>query len=156
MKGISPIVAVVLLIAFTIVIGSILLLWSRGFVEQPLVETGEKAEREVECAYGFLDLFGLKYCNGVLEGSIWNRGTIKLRNITVQVIYPAPRAPLKFPLCLAGDKVISCEVANISIDVNEVYKFNISLSDSGFDEIRVTSHCSGVYHVVPKDRVDIC
>lgn len=155
MKGISPIVAVVLLIAFTIVVGGILLLWSRGFVEQPLVETGEKAREEVECAYGFLDLYALKYCNGILEGSIFNRGTIKLKNITMHVVYPSPLAPSKFPLCLAGNKIITCEVANLSIDVNEVYKFNIS-TDPGFEEVRVTSHCPGVYHRVPKERIDIC
>jgi flagellin-like protein len=156
MKGISPIIAVVLLIAFTIVVGSIFLLWSRGFVQSPLVETGEKAEKELECAYGFLELSKLKYCNGTLEGSILNRGTIKLKNITIQVIYPAPQVPLKFPLCLESNKIVSCEIANLSIDVNEVYKFNISISDPAFDEIRANSHCPAVYHIVPKDRIDIC
>jgi flagellin-like protein len=154
MKGISPIIAAVLLIAFTIVIGSILLLWSRGFVEQPLVETGEKAEKEVECAYGFLELSNLEYCNETLKGSIFNKGTIKLKNITIHIVYPAPQAPSKFPLCLSGDKIVNCTVANLSIDVGEVYKFNISTPQP--EEVRVTSHCPGVYHRVPRERIDVC
>lgn len=155
MKGISALIAVVLLIVFTIAIGGIILLWARGFVEEPLVESGERAGEEIECAYGFLDIYALEYCDTTLKGSIWNRGTIKLKNITLHVGYPAPLVPEKFPLCLAGKKVITCEVANLSIDVNEVYKFNVSTA-SGFDEVRVTSHCPGVYHRVPKERIDFC
>jgi flagellin-like protein len=154
MKGISPIIAVVLLIAFTIVVGGILLLWSRGFVEKPLVETGEKAREEVECAHAFLYLRDLKFCNGTLEGSILNMGTIKLKNITIQVVHSAPSIPSEFPLCLVENKIINCTIANLSIDINEKYKFSINTSD--VEEVRITSHCPGIIHEVSKEAIDFC
>ncbi|MDI6806800.1 MAG: hypothetical protein QMD14_03225 [Candidatus Aenigmarchaeota archaeon] len=153
MKGISPLIAVVLLIAFTIVIGGILLLWARGFVGEPLLEAKERAEEEIECAYGYIELSDLEYCEPPkLLGSIINRGTIKLKNLTIFVIYPAPTLPAEFPLCTDGMKIFNCSVANLSIDINELYRFNISTS-SGFDEVRITTHCPGVTHTVKWGRI---
>jgi hypothetical protein len=116
----------------------------------------QKPESEVDCRYGLLDISNLRYCNNILEGTILNKGSVKLQNITIYIIYPAPQAPLKYPLCLTGNKVIVCDVANLSVDVNEIYKFNIPNVPSNFDEVRVTSHCPGVYNRVSKEGINIC
>ena len=67
-KGVSPILAAVLLIAFTVAIASIMATWATTFTRERLSRTGE----ETECI-GALDISELSFSGGVIS--------LKVRNV---------------------------------------------------------------------------
>lgn len=50
MKGISPLIAIVLLVAFTVAVGAILSVWLTGFAGEQAETTGTFAEKVSKCA----------------------------------------------------------------------------------------------------------
>ena len=71
LKAISPMIAVILLIAFTVAIGGILSVWLTGLQQQQTTATGEYAEKVAKCASVSLsltnitkDLFQVSYESG--------------------------------------------------------------------------------------------
>jgi len=50
MKGISPIIATVLVISFTIVVGAVVSIWGTGFIGGQTETVGEQFEEYVDCS----------------------------------------------------------------------------------------------------------
>lgn len=48
-KAVSPLIATVLLIAFTIALGAVVMNWGKGFVEATAKDTGDKANSDLSC-----------------------------------------------------------------------------------------------------------
>ena len=48
-RGISPLIASVLLVGFIIMIGSIVIFWGRGFIKERAQKEGELAEKQLKC-----------------------------------------------------------------------------------------------------------
>jgi len=84
-KGVSPLIATVLLIAFTMAIAGILALWARSFVGE---RTGQISSQE-KCI-GALDVYDLKFDNGTITTRIRNDGSINLNDIRADVTYADP------------------------------------------------------------------
>lgn len=82
MKGISPLIASVLLIAITAVTASLITVWARSLV----TEQAGVVKSEIECV-GALDLSEVKYDNGNLTLTIRNLGNIDIEGIRASVIY---------------------------------------------------------------------
>ena len=79
-KGLSPVIATVLLIAIVVVIASIVLLWFRGITEESVTKFGKKNIKLV-CD----DVqFQASYSSGII--SISNTGTIPIYNIKVKIV----------------------------------------------------------------------
>lgn len=74
-KGISPLIAAVLLIAFTMAIAGIMATWATSFSRERLVT----AEEAAECV-GAIDISSLSYSNGTISIKIRNIG--ELTNLT--------------------------------------------------------------------------
>jgi flagellin-like protein len=82
-KGISPLIASVLLIAFTMAIAGIMATWATTFSRERL----NVASEESECV-GALDLSSLTFMNGVITGKIRNVGShINLTDFVASVEY---------------------------------------------------------------------
>jgi len=144
-KGISPLVATVLLIAFTIAIATILSLWLTSFTRQTSETVEKEAEKQIICSRGGISLSNLRFNSTInyLSGRIENTGTISLGNISMQIVY-ANLTTQKNDLCLAGGVAINCTISNLTISPRELYAFNIS-SSSNYNIIRVMTNCSSVY-----------
>ena len=62
-KGLSPVIATVLLVAMVVVIGLIVFLWIRGFIEEPITKFGDKniklvcADVQFEASYSGGDIY---------------------------------------------------------------------------------------------------
>jgi flagellin-like protein len=153
-KGISPIVAAVLLIAFSLIIGGLMLLWTRGFVGGTTEEAEKRAEELRRCGGGIIQLSNLKYCNNSLTGDIINRGTATLGNLTL-FVYLENLEVSNYPLCLVDRKVINCSVSNFSLPMNEKYKFDLSLELRPI-EVRITTDCPGVIDEVKNESITFC
>ena len=49
-RGVSPLIATVLLIAFAVALGAVVMNWGRGYVEDTADDAREKSDRELVCA----------------------------------------------------------------------------------------------------------
>lgn len=132
MRGISPIIAVVLLIAFTVAVAGILSIWLMGFARTSTETIEEESLTQLICSYGGISLSDLKFCSTTnrITGKVENTRTINLGNITVQILYT--------------NGTSQKNDLGISLLPREKYSFNISAS-SNYDKIRVMTNCSSVY-----------
>lgn len=143
MKGISPLIATVLLIAFTVAVAGIISVWLTGFASTTTKTVGGQANIEIICTGGQISLKNLKCVNGYLSGDISNAGTIALGNITLQILYTNGTQHPKLYLSLVGNSVNASTTCcgNLTISPAEKYRFNTSIS-SGYDKIRVLTNCT--------------
>ncbi len=82
-KGISPLIAAVLLIAFTMAIAGIMATWATQFSTQKI----EQSSAEAECI-GILDIGSLSFSNTTVSVRVKNLGDrINLTDITAVVEY---------------------------------------------------------------------
>lgn len=75
-KGISPLIAAILLIAFTMTVAAILATWAQSFGAGRLEEAGEKGARTIECAGISIEIDSMTWDNDTdtLQSVIWNKG----------------------------------------------------------------------------------
>lgn len=153
MKGISPLVAIVLIIGVTVVVASIIFLWLSGFTRTTTEKIGKEAETSIGCAGGNIKLQSLRYCKetGFLTGIVDNIGTIELKNITLRVDYPS-KPPAEIFLCSIDNIAFNCSVSNLTISPTQFYWFNLSV-ESGMSEVSVRTSCPGVFHRVSSDEI---
>jgi flagellin-like protein len=128
MKGISPIVAAVLLIAITMSIAGILAYWSASYVEKSL-----PSESATTCELGYFVFDMCKYNSSTqnLVFTLDNKRSVGLNNLTVFVLYT--NGSVSSGTLLSGD-----------LPGNSVKSFTVSNVPSDFSEIRVKTQCSGV------------
>jgi flagellin-like protein len=141
LKGLSPLIAIILLIAFTVAVAGIISVWLTGFARTQTELVGEEAEFQLICSYAGIALSDVKYGNGYLAGIVENVGTVVLGNISLHITYLNASSE-KTDLCIAGNNVVKCSVSNITLFSNEIVSFNISIGGSNYDEIRVAGNCS--------------
>jgi flagellin-like protein len=144
-KGVSPLIATVLLIAFTVAVAGIISVWLTGFTRTTSETVGSQANIQIICNNGQISLSNLKYCstNGYLSGDISNSGTIALGNITLQILYDNGTQHPKLYLSLIGGSVSTSTTCcgNLSISPAEKYRFNTSVN-SNYEIIRVITNCT--------------
>lgn len=127
MKGISPIVATVLLVVLAVSVAGLVGTWISGFAKKNTEIISEGSENEISCSFGNVKLTNLKYCNNYMSGWIKNMGTTSLGNLTLQVIYQ--------------NSSLQTVPLNRSLGIGEMHVFNISTS-SNYQKIRVSTNCS--------------
>ena len=76
-RGVSPIIATVLLVAIVVVLSMIIFLWARGFVSESVLKNGKPAYQV--CALVSLEA---NYINGKLQ--VTNKGNIPLTNLRLK------------------------------------------------------------------------
>jgi flagellin-like protein len=89
-KGISPLIAEVLLIGFTVAVASIVILWATSFTKTSTKTISSQAETQMACTYAGIDFYGSVTYNstlGILFGYLRNTGNVPLGNISFQVLY---------------------------------------------------------------------
>jgi flagellin-like protein len=142
-KGISPIIASVLLIAFTVAVAGLVGTWATQFTSSTTSDVEQTAKIQLTCVNGGVALSYLTYSSGYLRGLIENSGRISLGEIKVQVVYQNSTLGNN-NLCVYGATAINCTTANISLAPAEIITFNISVA-SNYDRIRVSTNCSNIY-----------
>jgi len=150
-KGISPLIAVVLLIAFTVIIAGIVIAWIMNFTRTTTTTVGQQVNLEIVCSYAGISLENLKYSSPYLSGNVENTGSVSIGNITLTIIYTNASAQ-SIGLCSSGNNVISCSVANLSLIPRQIVSFNVSISGN-YQKIRVTTNCTNAYDEVSSSDV---
>lgn len=143
MKGVSPLVATVLLIALTISVAALVGTWLMGFTRTSTETIKQQANIEIICGNGAISFSQVCYSNGYLSGYLQNTGRIPLGNININILYNNGSSQ-KFYLSYSQGSVLpetSC-CGNLTILVGERYSFNVPAS-SNFDLVYVLTNCTG-------------
>jgi len=84
-KGISPLIAAVLLIAFTLAVAALLTAWVTTFTQDTTGAIGDRSTEVIECSYAGLSVYSVSYDSGNnwANVSVANTGTTALGNVTV-------------------------------------------------------------------------
>ena len=108
-KGVSPLIATVLLIAFAVAIGSVVMTWGRGYVEEMQSTSQERSNAALECVNNvqlslvdvgneptclYNESAGLITVEFILENSPWR----DIEKVDVRFFAIDDRIPLSFTL----------------------------------------------------------
>jgi flagellin-like protein len=140
MKGVSPLISSVLLIAFAIVVAGLYSGWITSFTKTTTEEVQEQSEKKVTCSYGGIALDNVKYNNtsGNISGTVENTDLINLGNIDFEIFYiNSTRQKLDL---------------NMTLESGERNTFNSRISIN-YNKIRVISNCSNVYDEISSSDV---
>ena len=136
-KGISPLIASVLLIALVIGVAGIYSGWFSDFIKSITAMIGTHEDIRIKCTYGDISLRNLVYNStaGNLTGEVENTDIIPLGNIDLEIFYNN---------ATKEDKDL-----NMELNPGEKDVFNIAIN-SNYQKVRVVTNCSNVV-----DEVDI-
>lgn len=129
-KGLSPLIAAVVLIAATMSIAGILSFWATGFVRKKLTESQNISE-ETGCMGANFKLRLAKYDNGELTIVVDNTRDVDLKLQNVYIFYPngMKTKTLDPPVLLKG---------------NEMKQFHVDEVDPGFESVTIKTNCPEV------------
>ena len=90
MKAISPMIAVVLLIAFTVAVGGILSAWMSSLAISQTTTVSSGTEKQVKCSSSLISIVEVRYPSGTGRGFVnvtvrYDSGTEVLSNYTAEV-----------------------------------------------------------------------
>ncbi len=148
-KGISPLIASVLLIAFTVAAFGVIQTWGTGFISSTTQDVSDKTDTELTCVYGGISVSNLRYCNDYMGGRVENTNMIDLGDIVLQIIYTNSSSQ-KFDLNVTGT------TTPIVLEPGEIESFNISIGGSNYDRIHVYTNCSDVTDDAESSDVTAC
>lgn len=86
-KGLSPLIATVLIVAFTISTAIIIMNWYRLFSLETSEKIGNQTSVRIECSYGAISFRNVCFIDNNLTGIIENTGNIDLGNVEIQIVY---------------------------------------------------------------------
>jgi len=127
-KGISPLVASVMLIAITMTIAGILAYWASSFIKSSLPPTSQ-----VDCTGANFQIYQCSYnaTLGRVDIILQNLGRVALENITSTVIY--------------SNNSVSSTIFNETLTVNpQIKSYQINSTSSDYMRITITTACPGV------------
>ncbi len=131
-KGISPLIATVLVIAITMTLAGIISFWTTSFVRKQVQEFEKETEAR-ECQFANFRVFKCSYdeANGKISLILENIKNVDLKNVTAFIIYANGSVlPEEGYLLgeLKGNTLKTFEIQNVS----------------AFSSILITTHCPSV------------
>jgi flagellin-like protein len=85
-KGISPLIATILLIAFAVGIAGIFIMWISPFSKERMEDTSDVADKQMKCAKSVMEITEVKYGTTSNITLHYSHGTEYLYNFTMSVI----------------------------------------------------------------------
>lgn len=146
-KGVSPLIAAVLLIAFTMAIAAILTAWITQFTTEQK-EKSEVFEEKIACAYANIKADrDLTIFNGThITSFIENTGTQVVDIIKVQIwLAGAKQKPKDLPSSVGLNVT---DAADATADLDTLY--GVDVTADNLDEVRFTTNCENVFTSIKK------
>jgi flagellin-like protein len=137
-KAISPMIATVLLIAFTVAVGGILSLWLTSLTSTQTTTTGSAAEKQVLCARSVLSIDEVDYSttDDANVTVTYTYGTESLTNVNIYFVDSARASYNK------------TQTGTLSPGDTKAYAVSGSgLTGSTFQEVRIVAMCQATYPV---------
>jgi len=142
-KGVSPLIATVLLIAFTIAVAGIISVWLTQFTKQQTNLVTTQGNTQVQCGTAGISLRNVQYCSNYISGQIINSGSIGIGNVTITLLYyNASRESWYLQDLVTSLTKSSTCCGNLSMSPGSIYSFNFSIGGTNYDIVRVTTNCT--------------
>lgn len=84
-RGVSPLIAAVLLIAFTMAVAAILTAWVTTFTQQQTETIGNQTTENIECSFANLEILSVDWNTGGVTAAITNSGNEDFTNVSITV-----------------------------------------------------------------------
>jgi archaellum component FlaF (FlaF/FlaG flagellin family) len=162
MKGVSPLVAVVLLIAFSVAVGIILGGWVTGLTKTQTGYVEEKGEKQVQCTFAGFKVtsedvvYNFSASSPTLNVTIYNNGDEPLYNFTFYVITDYEINPKTYVFKPENQKTI-----NSPLRPAETYVFkcknatsDIPTATESFDKLRIVALCKKTFKVAVEVNIE--
>lgn len=130
-KGLSMIVAAVILIAATMSIAGVLIYWSSGFVQKRLAETGNMTD-ETACFGAEFKIHSASYSNGTFFLRLDNNRAIDLTLENLYLFYP-------------DNKMETVSLNGTLLRGNEIKQFTLTNITDGFTSGEIKTNCPTVF-----------
>lgn len=157
MKGLSPLIATVLLIAFTVGVGGIISVWISSFTRTSSETISNEGNLQIICSNGAVDLSSLRYCNNNISGIIKNTGRIAIGNITLQTVF---NNGSQISHALNDTDTGGSNSGNyLTRKPGQLFSFNVSIgggSSGNYNTIWIYTNCSGVTDSATSGDVTAC
>ena len=133
MKGISPLIAAVLLIAITMTIAGVLAFWASTFVKTGLEQSSNQTVA-TECNFGNFIVNSCRYDSTATKLTLIldNIGTVNLGNITAYTIYD-------------DGSVNATRLDGGNLESGSLKSFSATGIAPGFNSVRVRTQCPNVF-----------
>lgn len=120
--GISPLIAAVLLIAFTMAVAAIITTWATTFTQERSQQLSNRSEQMVQCSYAGMDVYDAVYdsTNSQTDVSIENTGTVDFNNISVSTFTGASVQARTYISSLSSGEVESITISNTNSKPDKV------------------------------------
>ena len=83
-KGISPLIASVLLIGFVVAVGSIVIFWGRGFIKEKAAKEGALSQKQLECENVIWEIKDVQRTGRIIK--IENKGNKQIDGFIMRVV----------------------------------------------------------------------
>jgi flagellin-like protein len=135
LKGISPLVATVLLIAITMTLAGIVAFWGSSFVRTSLPSENQTQTLQA-CTGGSIKLISSSYnsTTGIFSMTIYNDGPQRLTLTNITFIY--------------ADRTEAKEI-NAEISPAQVFVKSVDNVASGYNSFIISTNCPNVYIKYP-------
>jgi flagellin-like protein len=122
-RGVSPLIAVVLLVMVVVTLGSLMATWTKDYVQRNIDYADKKAEGDFQCLHKvYFDLLALGE-----EVQICHNATNKSISFTAE---NKGSVPITFNIQVLGSNDISSLTSEIFIAPDELNSFDYNYSDS--------------------------
>jgi len=120
-KGISPLIAAVLLIAFTMTIAGLMAAWAQSFVSGQTEELTEQARESQQCTGANFNIDSIKANSTHVSMVLYNGGGMELDDFNVFLTYENSTAgpELQVEKNVYGSKLPIGEMASFSVALNQ-------------------------------------
>ena len=121
-KGISPLIATVLLIGFTVALAAVVILWGSGFFSKLTISADEQSTNSLLCATDLKFVVTKVNCgdsitNPVTPGSVTidNRGTTDIKGVSLRFFDSTGDSTFTTNYDDCGDSTVGCTTTNKGI-----------------------------------------
>ncbi|MBS3056341.1 MAG: hypothetical protein J4473_02800 [Candidatus Aenigmarchaeota archaeon] len=140
-KGLSPLVATVLLIAITIALSNIIMSWMTTLAKEETQNIGNKTSAAIDCTSANIDIRSvyLDFGANISTVIVWNNGQVNNMKVTSAQIFSTKGEAL--------NRTNSTEEIVLNIGEVEDIKFNMTnliTQCSNFSQAFVTTNCVGI------------
>jgi len=134
-RGVSPLIATVLLIAFAVALGAVVMNWGRSYVQDTAEDVRTKSDRDVKCSQDVgievqkIDTtpqmcYGGSGTAGFLDFTIYNKGHKNIASLTVTIV---------------GSTAVytNSSVNGTSVNIGQMMRKNMSYSYTTYGSIQL-------------------
>ena len=146
-KGMSPVVATILLIVLVVILAAIIFLWLRRAFVPEIIEKDGKDIASIVCSEVE---FRAVYNNPYLE--ISNDGNVPIQNMKIKIVKSGSHTESDL-LTITKDKPASEKWPELGLGKSRVFRGTLGVTTNGADEIIVTPILRGTSNSGYQDKV---